>query len=205
MIQKCQLICPLFIIFAFFVLFQNSDPLFQADILCLVNFIQQDILTVIVWRKLYKLLIIFHSFHNLAGLDRQIAQRIDNPPVLRTFFICQKQDLPGVVKSSVYLINIADNSKCGGITDLFPVDRIRDLCGLLKTALFVQRLDLFKAQLIFVLIQGTHLMILSYRSGIRSCVFGTEFQNIPRTFHFSVLYFFKIGYIAPLFTFLSLT
>ncbi len=76
---------PTFHYIRVFVLFQNSDPLFQADILCLVNFIQQDILTVIVWRKLYKLLIVFHSFHNLAGLDRQIAQRIDNPPVLRTF------------------------------------------------------------------------------------------------------------------------
>ena len=68
-IQISQLVGPLFPVIVSFQLLQNADPLLQADILCFVQLILQNIFSGISGCNLYKFLIIFYCLYKLSHFN----------------------------------------------------------------------------------------------------------------------------------------
>ena len=141
-VKFCQLISPLLLIFPALILLQNRDLILDGSASALVNLVFQHVAAQIVRRDLHKLLVQIHRLVVILHLHRQLCHLVYNHTSNGRAVISDIQNLIAVLITFRIFVGFRHFHQKAHITDLSPVDGVRNLR---------RRLIIFPVQLLFQL------------------------------------------------------
>ena len=112
--------------------FEDSDPLIDAYILCLIQLILQHKAVRVPWSHIDILIVKLQRSHIITKLEFQLTQREYDLSRIGILYISKFQDLLAVVISFIDFIDVADSAQCPDIPHFAPIHRVGHFSRLLK-------------------------------------------------------------------------